>query len=419
MLALFLVLAGCRVQPIDGIEVVDGDPTAPADECDLPCFTVKATGSGVAVSGVKLTLTVDVAGPGDLGASVTTDADGRAEFCPGPGSISPRATKLTVSGGGTSADFALDVRPYGYDYGRDREPGPPEDVQWFPASLDRPDTPVLQPQDGTWYAYQLTSPELHPRTDGDGDLLLFAGTDAYAPIDGKDPYSLGVALLDGRDVTWVSPEPVIAPGDFADWDIDSLNSFTAAAEADDDNSYVAFFHASKGGDYPNVGRAVSTDRGRTWTPDPDTPVLSPADGTRAAHPVVLRSPEGLLELWYLADGGLAYALSDDHGLTFHPWCNNPLPMGGKAPQVVWTGDRYLMSWSTGPGQGRYVIDWAESTDGLRWVTADQPLLQTRDTSWEDKGVANGDIVLGDDGSMRIVYVGVGTSGNGIGIATAQ
>ena len=171
---------------------------------------------------------------------------------------------------------------------------------------------------------------------------------------------------------------------------------------------------------PVVGRAWSDD-GITWTADPDNPVYAPAGGGRAAHPTVHHDGEGRIELWTLGQEGIEFALSSDEGASFTPYCGNPVLRLCKTPEVTWTGERYLATYACGD-ELAYRLHWAESFDGLRWVSADGPILTANGESWQSQSVANGQIHW-NEGDVRVTYVGVGQEGasprNGVGIAESR
>ncbi len=336
-----------------------------------------------------------------------------ATFCLEPGSVSPTSTaELQLEHSGEvllTEPLALDVRPFGYDMGRDVEPGAPEALSWF-AHFTHAESPFFTPHDNSWYQYQITSPLLFAR-----ELLLFAGNEAWDPTLQKGSYALGAARLEDGEVVEVSAEPIL-PSTEGAWDSLSQNAPTVAYDGE---RYVLWYHGrASDDDYPVIGRAFSTD-GMTWEPDPNNPLFGDPVTQRVAHPTVYIHDD-LVELWYLADDGINLALSDDGGATFTPYCGGALGFIGKTPEIAWTGERYILTWVTGDAPN-YHIRWSESFDGIRWLHADDYALEATDTDWENVGVANGQ-PLWEDGELSMVYVGVGESvggrpGNGFGIAT--
>ena len=153
-----------------------------------------------------------------------------------------------------------------------------------------------------------------------------------------------------------------------------------------------------------------------------------ARGTTAPNPsvgaVVVR--DGVHELWY-ASGTLqiGYAMSAD-GVHFERYCGNPVltvsPSSWdeghvKAPEVVFREGRYWMTYS-GCGQGCYEVGWAASDDGLRWVTAEEPLLPTTEPpAWNAFGTQAAFVEWEGD-EVGFWYTGTGNGHGQIGVVTA-
>jgi hypothetical protein len=278
-------------------------------------------------------------------------------------------------------------------------------------SLDRPAEPLLSPLPESWYAWQVTSPSLVPVDEGEA-LLLFAGTEHPDPDGDKNVYRLGVARLVDGLLVGVAGAPIVAQ---SAWDAHSQNGPTVHIVGGTLTVWYQGRSSAEGA--TAIGRASSTD-GWTWTPDPHNPVFSLVD-ERLAHPSIV-ARGGRLELFYLGAEGMHLATSTDGGASFTPHPDNPvLAEVHKTPEVLWDGARYLATYV----QEDHIM-WAESLDGLAWVTAPDPLLAPTGKGWQSERVANGQLVAlpQDTGAgpaqVEVVYVGVGTGEprNGIGIA---
>jgi hypothetical protein len=284
--------------------------------------------------------------------------------------------------------------------------------------LERPDAPVLSPMEGSWYAWQVTSPSLVQLGDGEA-MLVFAGTGHPDPDGDKSAYRLGAARLVDGQLAGVSEEPIVAQ---STWDAHSQNGPTVLADggwrmADGGGFTVWYQGRATANGLTAIGRATSTD-GWTWTPDPQNPVFSLVD-ERLAHPSIL-ARDDRLELFFLGAQGMHLATSTDGGASFTRHSKRPvLAAVHKTPEVIWDGYRYLASYV----QADHIL-WAESLDGFAWVTGTDPLLTPTGENWEASQVANGQLVRlpQDTGAgpaqVEVVYVGVGAGEprNGIGIA---
>jgi hypothetical protein len=277
--------------------------------------------------------------------------------------------------------------------------------------LQRPDAPVLSPAVGSWYAWQLTSPSLVQLGGGEA-MLVFAGTEHPDPDGDKSAYRLGAARLVDGQLAEVSEEPIVAQ---SSWDAHSQNGPTVLADGAGFTLWYQGRATAEG--LTTIGRATSAD-GWTWIPDPDNPVFSLA-GERLAHPSIL-ARDDRLELFYLGEKGMYLATSTDGGASFTRHSESPvLTAVHKTPEVIWDGHRYLATYV----QADHIL-WAESLDGLTWVTEADPLLTPTGEGWQSDLVANGQLVRlpQDTGAgpakVELVYVGVGAGEprNGIGIA---
>lgn len=282
--------------------------------------------------------------------------------------------------------------------GRDRVSGAPEIGP--PALSVRPE-PLLSP--GDWYRFQVTTPNLQ------GDLLSFAGTPEYVPGN-HNPYYVGTARLTGGTVTEISPAPVIPP---SAWDAFSQHDPYVLYDSD---QYVLYYQGRPDADSnPGVGRAFSSD-GLTWTPDPANPVFANTENNGASHVSVLEK-DGLIEMWYASYQGLAFAVSEDGGASFLPYCENPImppQQDGavKAPDVRWNVDHYEMTFAV--GEEAWKTAWATSYDGVTWARGDD-LLVAGTQGWNDETVVNMQYVE-LEGVAGYLFAGVGSEASGIGFA---
>lgn len=393
-LLLFSFLSACEVAEL---RVIEGDPSLPADECSLPCFSIQ-TPDSAAVS-VELESGAVILG-------VKPDENGVAEICPLPGSVPPLNRLLRVSQGDSKLEIDLDVRPFGWGIGLDKSRESVATLARTP-ELVLPPEPLFEPVAGTWYQYQLAHPFIY------GDILAFGGTDEFVSTDeAHNPYQLGLATITDGVVTDVIG-PLFPDGGWGEAARNAPELFY------DGTIWTMWFHSQESAG-PAVGRATSTD-GRNWALDPNNPVFPNTENAGASHATVIEHDAGVLEMWFAGLGGIGSALSADNGASFVPYCANPvLPAdmdgGYKAPAVAWDGERYLLAATQGD-KGTYAVIWAESFDGLRWTRSDHPVLDFGASDWNNHGVESGQILLdGDDVRLLVVANGGGDPGNGIAIA---
>ena len=189
-------------------------PQEPADECDPPCVLVQAP------VGTSLELVTTDA----ILAQATVVDDEPVSLCPAPGSI-PAGTwpslRHSINGETGTLEVQLDLRPFGWNLGRQRQPGAP--AQGTPPSLLHAAEPFLVPEPGTWYAAGITSPTV---VDG---LLLFGGTDQMDPTVDKTPYRLGAAWMKQFQLTSVTEHPILVPEASDAWDAYTQNAPTVLA----------------------------------------------------------------------------------------------------------------------------------------------------------------------------------------------
>ena len=391
---LLPLLSGCGAEPTgpagaDAVSFALLDlPDAPVDECALPCLTVQAP------AGTRLAL---LAGEDRVLAQAATGADHTAQLCPVSGRVSPLdVLSVEQVDTGERLPVPLDIRPFGWDMGRDRVAGAPATLR-YPDPWVPPEGPFFtQPEPGEgWCDAHITSPHL-----AEGGLLLFSGKGQGT--DGA--YRLGALWLTDDGPALVEA-PLLSPAP-GDWDRSGQVSPTSLYSPE--TGYTVWFHGKAGTDDEEevgaIGRATSED-GVRWVEDAANPVLGNGEAVKYTHPAVLMGEDGVVELWHLSDGGaLQFALSADGGASFVPWCGDGLPMEGKSPEVLWDGDRYLMTWSTGQPYDAKIL-YGESYDGIRWTFADHPALRTTEAGWHPRDISNGQLVW-VEGALRMLYLGV-------------
>ncbi len=394
----------CGAGDCGGLSVTSA-PDAPFDECAPACVTV--TG-GEPATEARLTDAGDVPLT-----SATFDADGAATLCPPAGTLTPGEEDWTVSSADGALIVSVDVRPFGWSMGRDRAADPLTELSRVP-ELSHPAQPLLAPRDGSWFAYQVTSPSSLDET-----WLAFAGTDSpdggsSDGGSGRGTYQIGIARVEDGAVVRVSSGPIVPSA--GAWDAESQNS---PALTFDGTTYTLYYQGLSEPDAaPVIGRAFSTD-GWTWEADPNNPIHAP-EGGKASHPTVIDQGDGLVEMWTIGDEGAAeLSLSSDGGASFEQYCGGPTVLAGKAPEIRWDGDRYSAVWGTQEGEISSV-GWAESADGIRWVEADEPILLAGSSGWDDGTVSPGSFLM-DDSGISLLYVGVAAEPgreprNGIGVA---
>lgn len=409
-----LLLLACRPDGSDWTLEVDL-PEADADECALPCVTATLSRGGVPVADTSMSVWVD-----DVAFSpeptVVTDDQGVATLCPPAASLAPGPHTLQLRAGEARGVATLEVHPWGWDLGRVREPGSPATLSgsydWVPDPL-----PFLEPEPDTWYAMKVTSPFLME----DGFLVFGA---AAAPCDDcyNNPYDIGWARLDMDrwEVTEVSDGPMLPLVEGA-WDAGDRNGPEVTTSPD--GYTLWYFGRPEPDQICNIGRAFSQDR-QTWERDPASPVHA-ADPilVESAHPTIQELDPGVIEMWYAGYDGLGFALSTDGGTSFTNYCGGPILMTTdghtmKTPEVLWWGDRYVMTWGGGE-KPNYYLGWAESFDGIRWTRNPEPILEGGLYPWIEEGVTNGQILPWMDPPAMVV-TGTGANGKGgVGVVRAR
>ncbi|MCB9741458.1 MAG: hypothetical protein H6740_02515 [Alphaproteobacteria bacterium] len=362
-------------------------------------------------------------------ATLRSGLDGALEVTVSEGQVCAEAPlsvgvhRLTLEDGDEACELTAEVRPFGWAYGLEKPLEALTELPWIPEITGLDAAPLFSPAEGAWDAVNVSMPS---RVDFEGEPLLF-----YAGTDHVGVYQLGVAAL--IDETWTRVAgPILdasatgaQPGD---WDYDGQNTPEALVA---DGQLTLFYNGRDDSRLTlSIGRAVSED-GRHFTPE--GLVLAgrasvTAEETAVAHPTVLLR-EGragpVWELWH-ATGTLeiGYALSRD-GLRFERYCGGSVfeGTGGwdedevKAPEVHVADDTYYMAYS-GCGRGCYQIGWAASSDGLRWVAAEEPILPAGGADWASATTQGADIVVDGD-TWRFWYAGSDGVQTAIGVGEAR
>lgn len=152
-----------------------------------------------------------------------------------------------------------------------------------------------------------------------------------------------------------------------------------------------------------TGLAISTDNGETFQRHQETPVLDRSDEAlyiRAVHSVIYE--EGKFKFWYATGSGweningtnfpqydINYIESADgmHFKGIGVKCiennrdNKEYRIG--RPRTYKKGDRYIMNFTYGTTDGRYIAGQAISADGLSWQRDDAQLgIELSENGWD-------------------------------------
>lgn len=416
LLALLPLAGACP--PEDTDLTLTLTPAAGYDECAELCVDVEVLAGLAPVDGGGLRVAVD---GGELRPAGELGDDGRGEACAVPQLPGDHTLTVEVTHGGTtgSADVAVTVSPFGYDWGlvkaADLDGAPPRPVLALHGG-----NPVFEPELDAWDGDTVMMPSV-VATD-EGYWMLYAGR--------GDEYRIGAASSpDGVTWTRASDGPVIPAGIAGAWTGLSVGGPTLLREGAD--GYRAWFQAR--GDGPmSIGLAASED-GATWAMESDEPVLEPGepdawDGAAVGHPEVLRTGE-VYELWYSSsEQQIGYAISAD-GLAWTRYCRNPVFLAQgvesweagatKGPEVLRLDGTYHLFYAAG-GSGQWQVGHAASADGLRWSrSGDDPLLPAGEAgTWDEGGTADANPVA-EDGGVTIWYTGISTGPSAVGLATVE
>lgn len=191
--------------------------------------------------------------------------------------------------------------------------------------------------------------------------------------------------------------------------------------------YKMWYTGSDGSNL-RIGYAVSQD-GIKWDKHPDNPVLNLGkegswDGVHIAYPSIIRDSRGY-RLYYSGFDGkkmrVGFAFSLD-GVHWKKSDKNPVmesDISISYPWVIKEDDRFKMWYSRLAGVSGYNIFMAESSDGIRWKSSDNPLLPPFN-KWGERGFegeSKGPFVFKEDGSYYLGFESFDGSFNRIYLAT--
>lgn len=236
-------------------------------------------------------------------------------------------------------------------------------------------------------------------------------------------YLLGISLLAGGFSTtsalaevppalaaWLGPQvwerdtdgPVVTLGEKGEFDDTHLLAAMVAKEGD---KYLMWYCGSSGFAHDlskerspddrvyRLGLATSKD-GKTFEKHSDGPVFALNEGTRSVlTPTILRNPDGTLQrvdgkirMWFssanLGGGGRPHSIQAAESADGISWTNvsDDLITRAYCPTVLKEGDEYRM-WYTEPGAYPWVMKHARSSDGLKWVVDEKPVMEETQ-EWE-------------------------------------
>lgn len=393
----------------------------PVDQCQVPCLSVQLTHDGVPVAGVEAI--AEVEGVGIFSPAITND-EGIARVCPDGLDVGEALAAVTVV---TEEErlritTGVDVRPFGWAWGLDKPVAAEDALPWVPSFVRHASNPLLEA--GTTGMWDDNGVILATVVEHEDSFFMY-----YSGTAGVD-YEIGVATSpDG--IVWSKPlaEAVLTPGGEAmPWRRYATNAPFALVV---DGLFRVWYtgRAGEAGDL-SIGLAESAD-GLTFVQHGTNPVFEPSEdnadweGSAVAHPAVTLR-DGVYEMWYSTGlHRIGHAISAD-GVDWTRFCGGPVLIGdggdwendqAKSAEVIFDGERYLMNYSAG-GSGEFQVGWATSTDGIRWVLAEEPVLTIGETgAWDDKSVL-GAAALQVGDSLHIWYSGSTATGTAVGLATA-
>ncbi len=304
----------------------------------------------------------------------------------------------------------------------------PQDVQdrpWLAEFAQAPATLILQDRVRVYFSCR-------PRPDERGQYTSFS---AYVDLDRSNL----MQVLDFAE------QPILALGDTGCFDEFGTYPVTVVPEGDTHVAYYAGWTRCESVPFNvAIGRAVSTDGGRTFQKSGPGPVLAYTPD----EPFVISGPKirrfnGQWWLYYIAgrkwkivDGRaepvykIRMAVSDD-GLHWERQHRDLIESRVEAdeaqasPDVIFSGGRYHMffcyrhSENYRGRQGGYRIGYAHSADGLHWTRDDDRAgLHISDSGFDDEMVAYPH-VFELDGRTYMAYLGNGVGRHGFGIAELQ
>jgi hypothetical protein len=280
-----------------------------------------------------------------------------------------------------------------------------------------------------WAASHAALPVPEPLADG-RVRLFFSARDAH----GRSSIACADVDLENREEPSLRPDAVLAPGPLGVFDDNGVT--TSCLLEHEGRRYLYYSGWSLGVTVPfylQVGCAVSEDGGATFTRVSAAPVLdrSDVDPYLTASPWVL-AEDGRLRMWYVSGTGwdlvgdkprhrylIKYAESSD-GLSWRREgrvCIDYRDADEYAiarPCVVRDGSRYRM-WFSARGD-TYRLGYAESADGLVWERRDEDAGPEPAPNGFDSEMQAYPAVFDHGGERHMLYNGNDYGRTGVGHA---
>jgi len=218
------------------------------------------------------------------------------------------------------------------------------------------------------------------------------------------------------------PTPVLSPGPGKVWDSQEVEPSTVIKEGE---VYRMWYTAYDGETY-RIGHALSRN-GIEWERS-SKPIFEPGpkdtwDGFGVAYPFVMKDGD-IYRMWYTGGDGRGLAIGYAESRDGLKWDRHPGPILSKGgglvdlthPWVIKEGDVYRM-WYTGRRGEAFLIGYATSRDGIRWVDGGSGLGPGK--GW-DRLVVLHPMVLKDplSGQYILFYSGKGEPKEGLRIGYA-
>ncbi len=422
VLVLAAGLTGCGGGPLGGrtctVELSVDDSVV--GECGQICGAVSIDGKKLDTAEL---LFVDERSGEVEGEALTLSLDANeAEFC-WEGPLPVGDLVLRVETDHCSTETSVSVSGFGASYGLPRE-APLTSIPWEPTVEGLEDEPFFTPAESGWDSLSVMAPTVV--TFQGAEWLYYAGNQV-------EDFSVGVARREAGETEFsrVLESPILKPGSAVEEDWKRFAQNTPEALVVGDEIWLYYSGRREFDSGLGVGLAKSSD-GLVFTDAPENPLLAQVpdgeffDRAGIAHPSVIHRGDAF-QLWFATgDHEIGYALSDD-GANFDRYCGNPVFEGVgedswdedvvKAPEVVFDGEQYWMTYSGG-GRGQYQVGWAVSADGIDWLAAEAPILPAADdASWNAVATQEAFIVVEED-TWRFWYAGNSGTEQQIGVVEA-
>jgi hypothetical protein len=247
-------------------------------------------------------------------------------------------------------------------------------------------------------------PYVLPRSDG--PWLMFYGTwGGDWQVKQELLNRTGLAISDDRGLTWrVIEEDLLPSGPPGTFNAGAIPSVGVVRSAQDDYlmwytavaEYVRFGDVNQG--ILHIGGARSRD-GVRWE-GLDEPILRARVGATDPYEACLARPSVIK-----IDG------------IYHMWLGVYDMARGSRPNAEQSGPRRSQQALERVGAGSYRIEYARSTDGIKWTRyADQPILLLTPGGFDSTSQTYPSVVdMGDE--LWLFYTGDGLGATGVGLAT--